>query len=300
MDEQNNPQLNTKNDIKTIHTYESDMADAVREQQASIIKIALAEQNKKSREQLLGTATKAKSKNIFFIIGGIILVAGAFVGAYLLMSGAKTASVVAPVQTNIQTFIPYDTSANIDITRSVGKEEIGKTITTEASKTGKPNSIKSIFLTKENDTGTAVIATQDFFTLINAQAPGALVRSLSSQYMLGTYQKDSASVPHLFIMFKTSDYSQTFSGMLAWERTLLDDLFTVFNVDVSGGKSTLFGTPWKDVIINNKDARVLSDESGKDVLYYLFIDKNTLLITDSKDAITETTNRLITANSKPL
>jgi hypothetical protein len=55
-----------------------------------------------------------------------------------------------------------------------------------------------------------------------------------------------------------------------------------------------------DIIINNKDARVLLNEDGKPILYYMFVDKNNLIITDSIDAIKEIVSRLMLKNIKPL
>ena len=46
MDEQNIPK---PNNLKTIHTYASDMADMVRDEQQSVIKIALAEQKRRAK-----------------------------------------------------------------------------------------------------------------------------------------------------------------------------------------------------------------------------------------------------------
>jgi hypothetical protein len=45
---------------------------------------------------------------------------------------------------------------------------------------------------------------------------------------------------------------------------------------------------------------VAVDENGKPMIYYLFIDKNKLLVTESTDVIKEVTSRLMIKNMKPL
>ncbi len=119
--------------------------------------------------------------------------------------------------------------------------------------------------------------------------------------MTGVYQSvDANSKPHLFFLFQTKDYNQSYAGMLNWEKTLFDDFFVLFNIDISGDHNSLFEKQWKDIILNNKDARVLYDIDGKSVLYYMFINKNTFIITDSEDTIKEASLRLLIKDVKPL
>jgi hypothetical protein len=81
---------------------------------------------------------------------------------------------------------------------------------------------------------------------------------------------------------------------------MLDDMFAVFEINVSGDNKYLFEKKFKDVFINNKDARVLTDNNNNPLLYYLFIDKENFVITQSEDAIKEVISRLFTKNIKPL
>ena len=118
--------------------------------------------------------------------------------------------------------------------------------------------------------------------------------------MVGTYTPAAENKSHLFLMFEIKDYNQSYAGMLAWERTLLNDMFPFFKIDVSGDSSNLLNTPWKDTIINNKDVRVLYDKNSNSLLYYIFIDKSNFLITDNEDTIKEIISRLLTKNTKPL
>ncbi len=88
--------------------------------------------------------------------------------------------------------------------------------------------------------------------------------------------------------------------MLAWEKTLASDIVEIFKIDVSGNQSNLLEKSWKDVVIDNKDARVLYDARDNALLYYIFTDKSNFVITDNKDTIREVTGRLLIKNLKPL
>jgi hypothetical protein len=86
--------------------------------------------------------------------------------------------------------------------------------------------------------------------------------------------------------------------MLEWEQHMFDELYNVFNIDVSGDGAALFAAQFKDKTIKNQDTRALLDSKGNVVLFYTFIgeDKSTLIITNNADTLEEVLNRL-TANT---
>ena len=79
---------------------------------------------------------------------------------------------------------------------------------------------------------------------------------------------------HLFLIFQITDYNLAYASMLGWEKTMIGDLFTLFNIEVTGDNKELLEKPWRDTIINNRDVRVLYNREEKGILYYLFVDKN--------------------------
>ena len=86
--------------------------------------------------------------------------------------------------------------------------------------------------------------------------------------------------------------------MLQWEKTMLNDMFNLFNINTAGNSISLFEMPFKDALINNKDMRVLYNDSGDNVLSYVFIDKNNLIITDDQDTIEKVASLLLFKNIK--
>jgi hypothetical protein len=302
--EENNPQLNTNgSNPKTLRTYSSDMADVVRENEISVIKIAVAEQKRHEQEDLYRKAQGTNISKFFLLIGAIALIGGGIAGAYFLLK--KKDATIAPIEVKkdkvIESFISYEAESYIDTTNATNSLDITNILKGELEKAGSPGSIKALFLTTSVSGSPQLLSIQKLISLLKITAPGSLSRSFQDRYLVGTYTSSTGTgSPHLFLMFEANDYNVAYAGMLEWEKTMLDDLFGLFRVDVSGDRSELFERPFKDIIISNRDARILYDTSGTEVLYYIFLDKNKIIITDSQEAIKEIMTRLITKNTKPL
>jgi hypothetical protein len=294
--------------IKTIHTYTSDMADAVRINEASVIKIALAEKEKREQEAIYAEANDTKGSKFMLVFGGIVLIALSIFGWYFLSKKNEVANTPQQTKKDIEAFISYDDKAYIDVTENKNQGDLSKSIKIESDKSGKAGSIKALFLTENVNKAPQLLSLKNLLFLMDTQAPSALVRTLDDQYMIGTYTERSTdgqtteSTPktHLFLVFKAKDYNQAYAAMLTWEKTMLRDLFVLFNVDLGKDGEALFDKPWGDVLINNQNARILYDRNGKEILYYILTNKNNFIITDNQETIKEVSARLLVKGTKPL
>ncbi|MBP6931269.1 MAG: hypothetical protein KBD48_02490 [Candidatus Pacebacteria bacterium] len=293
MDEKNNP---TK--IQNIHTYSSDMADAVREQEATVIKIALAEKERKDREKYVEENKSNFSSNIFYVIGGVALVVSSIWATSYFIQKGKEASSIAVKKTTVDTLIKTDEQAMLDVTNITNKQDLINAIKTEKLKEIKIGNTKSIVLYTSTEAGVKMLTTTDLLERLSINIPGTLARSLHESFMLGVYQIGGER--NLFLVFSTNDYNSSFAGMLSWEPTILSSMFNLFSVNVSSSLEGVFETPWGDKIILNKDSRVLSLTDGTELLSYMFIDKNKLILTDKEETIKEMIQRLVTQNIKPI
>lgn len=307
--EENNAQLNNKEEeLQTLRTYSSDMADAVRNNEMSVIKIAMAEQRKHEMEKVYEEEKSITPAKIILMIGGVILILSSVVGLYFMFQKKNANTVVEQTISKIDTLISYDDQSYIDTTNIASATDLTNALKLEINKPTKTDTIKSFFLTKNTNGVFGLIPLKDFLSLMNVTASPSLIRSFSDNYMVGTYTPASTAQgtqpannkPSLFLIFAVKDYNLSYAGMLGWERTLLSDIFTLFQIDISGDNNYLLNQSWKDIIINNKDARVLYDKSGNALLYYIFIDKNNFVITDNQDTIREISSRLLLKNTKPL
>ena len=185
---------------------------------------------------------------------------------------------------NNKTFIPSDNQVVVDATTVTDINGMSKLIREQIIPTDKIQSIKLIFVNKDVDTVPTKLELTDFLSTINTTASGSLIRSLSNEYLIGTYQ-DSVQTPSLFFMFETKNYNQTYPGMLDWEKTMINDLSPFFNIDILSPNKVILDAQFKDLIIANKDTRVLYDQNGKGVLYYAFVSKDKFIITDNINTI---------------
>lgn len=290
---ENNQTQNNNSPVKSMHTYASDMAEAVRDQQASIIKIAVAEQKKREEESGKVIYQKAKKSNTIFLFIGLIVIVLGFFGFTFINKKAKENSTHEVVLPYLPTLVTVDAQAVLDSKNLNGKEDTAKVINDEVAKTQTYGNIKAIII----GNATEEISPRDFFNLIQSSQPDSLLRTITDM-TVGTYAtKDSKN--SLFFLFKTSNYDQAYASILLAEKVLLDDYFAIFNIDVSKNKD-LFKKAFEDILIDNNDARVLKDESGNILLVYSFISKDKFIITNNIDTIREVTKRVRTQNIKQL
>lgn len=274
--------------IKVLRTYTSDMAEAVRDNEASIIKIALAEKEKREREKIYKEADGTKSSKIFYILGGILLIIIGVAGSSFLIS--KKEKVPSPIVNSTETFIPVDLSFFVDVTGINNPNEIIAKINQQSETAS--GLVQAFFITKTTNEISENLKTNDFFSSLNISAPGSFVRSLTEKYLLGQYDNQNSTIQKnsFFLIFETGNYDQTYASLLSWENNMLNDLSIFFN-PTNQGVESVSKNSWRDIFVNNKDARVLYNENGQALLYYGFV-KNNFVITDDIEVFKAIINRL--------
>ena len=275
--------------LKPLQTYASDMANAVKESHGSVVKIAMAEQERRRKEEV--NVSPTSKKNLIFIGGGVVLMILAVISVIFFMSSKNTTVQVASQAQQAPSIIATDAQKEIDIT-TMGKNDIGSAVAAEITGTTQQiNTIEQLVLVKTINGQKALVGTQGFFSALESSAPDSLVRSLGSSPTLGIH---SFNGNDLFIAFHTDSYPTAFAGMLAWEPTLFDDMYQLFGISVAGNNSGLFNAKFVDTVIENQDARALLDSTGKVAFFYTFLGehKDTLVITTKESTLNEVVNRL--------
>ncbi len=290
----------TDKKLKVLRTYTSDMAEAVRTNEMSVIKIALAEKDKREQAELYKKAEGSKFSRVLFIIGGIILISFAIYGSYFLIEQKKTKEIPKSTITNVESFISYDSKSYIDTTHTGSTVDLMTLVKKEEIPGAEL--IKVLFFTEKTETSSSLLTANDFLSLIESTAPGTLTRFLSDKFLFGEYTSGSTGIANetlktgTFLIFQTTDYNQSYASMLEWEKTMLKDMNILFNVQIPETDKTIFERQWKDIVVNNKDARVLYDESGKGVLYYVFVNKNNFVIANNVETLKEIISRILIKN----
>lgn len=297
--EEKNEQQKKGSNLKTIRTFSSDMAEAVRENQISVIKIAMAEKERREQQEALAKSGNSVFSKIMFFLGGIMLIAGSAYGAYYFINQKKIReSNIIRHEPRIETFISYDNAIKIDATKVSGLMNLVGII--HSIKSEEKNGANAVFINKkENNEEERHLTKDEFLAILKSTAPGSLIRSMNNDFLFGKYKGDSAVNGSTgFLIFGINDYNLAYASMLDWEKSIFSDLFILFDITLSDSDTALFEKDWKDIIVNNKDARVLYGIDGEGVLFYSFVNKNTLVITENSEVLKRIINAILIKNPK--
>lgn len=293
-----------KEGVNIIRTYTSDMAEAIKTDEASVIKIALAEKRKKENQELIEKVEGTKSEKIFWFIAGIIFIfLTIFISIYSIEK-KKEKNTPTPITQNIESYISYDGHTYIDVAGYFDPDEIFNLIKTEADKKDITGKIKIFSLIKKIDGIISPLTTNDFFSLVKAETPPILIKSLDENFTIGGYYPKQTidnlgsqqEKNNIFFVFKINDYNQVYAAILEWEKTMLEDLHNLFDIEINENNKNLIGKKWKDVVVNNRDIRVIYDFDESGLIYYTFVDKDYLIISNNTETLNEISFRLIYGN----
>lgn len=282
----------------------TDMADTVRENGASVIKIALAEKDKKEREMAFKKAEGTKTQKFFFLFFSLILIIGAVLGTYFLYQKKIEKETPQLISKSIETLLPYEDQASINISEIEASELLPDLILSEVKKT-ELNFMKAIFIkdfeiTKDKK-GNEIkkekrLNSRQFLAYISKNIPNSLIETFSDEFMIGSFSKENKI--GTFLIFQTNNYNLSFAKMLEWEKSLTSDLDPIFKTNLTSTDVDIFSRGFKDLMIKNKDVRVLYDIDNNKILLYSFIDKNKLVITNNEDTLKEIMERNNMKNSR--
>ncbi len=117
----------------------------------------------------------------------------------------------------------------------------------------------------------------EFFSALDTQLSEQALRTLEDSFMIGSVTT-TKNEPYLIV--QSRDFDTFFTAFLAWEHFMRDDLAPLFGTVIPPE------APFTDMIVNNRSVRVLRDSSGETtLLLYSFVNKNTVVITKSEEAL---------------
>ena len=300
-----NPPSNPESSLKQIRTFQGDVAEALTHQNESLVSIQQTEAARRRATGAPNPSDENENKRrdfVFLLVGSIFFivvgVAGAWYGYREYLS--RTAPPVLVIPEN--RFISPTGEVTLPIS-SLNREGFAVSFNELVSKT-KPEELTHVVLKKDALEISPSISTAEFFSLLESQAPGSLVRSFGPLFMVGSVGESP------FLIIKLASFENAFAGMLLWETTMAEDLTPIFgNANVV--KAIAPTSVFRDVIVRNKDVRVLetvvestvvtgtgtstattTGTSTVPVLLYSFFDNSMLIITDRIEALQTLIDRL--------
>lgn len=270
--------------IPPVRTFSTDLADAVRTHGGSVVRVAIAEEEKHRREYE-DTSIKSKKNIALIAVSGILIAAGvgAVIWAYTHKQAASVAAPVAVVAP--ESLVAADLHETIDITGMQTVDLYGAIRKIVDEPRIQEGQIANIVLVKSAGTTPTRPNIGEVLAALGTHAPDELVRALKPDFMLGTYLYNNQD--NLFLVIHGSAHDYLLSGMLKWEPYLFSDMVPLFAIDTHMmTRSQIETMTFVPSVIANQDARAALDADGKPLLYYAFLNPNTIIIaTDSKTLI---------------
>lgn len=274
-------------------TYRDDAIRDVEENKRSIPHIAAAEASRNARR--ISPAPAASHVALSprpFAIAGIVIVATIAVGGFGFFWYTRHGTLEETSAISVATFMKIDAQKSMPFSedRDALLDALGTAAHASAS------GVTQIYPARaaaEGETARAV-STSAFLAVLDPRAPGSFTRNLDEGMMFGAY---NATDP--FFIFKTNQFDTAFAGMLAWEPYMSSDLAPLFGTPVTASRDRTLRTAdqagparFVDDTVDGVDVRILSDRTGAERLLYAFLDKNTIIITTSREALAELIGRL--------
>ena len=275
----------TLTNLATVRTFRADVQELIQEKKVTKTSIALAEAERREARGETRFPVENEDAHLGRIIFILVLVLafGLGVGGYALFDtqlgsflGKNTAS-STPIATTDDLRVNLTNSpreqALADISIAFGKTYLP---------TGERRSI--VFMTTNEVEGEHRATPIEFFSALQeAPTPSTFTVSLDSTL---AYQVYSSSTLSGIIMLRTRAYANTFASLLEWEPRMANQFIPILNPLYSKKRiKELYNRPFKDNQILGVPVRELSDLDGISVLSYGFIDKKTLIIAGTHDAL---------------
>ncbi|MEX0652161.1 MAG: hypothetical protein WD509_01340 [Candidatus Paceibacterota bacterium] len=296
------PKAPLRGGIKRVRTYKEDIAEAVKNQKASVTSIAAAEERRRTGIPQDVLEKKPRDiKRTLTVLGSILLLLiGIGVIAFFYFFYEKESVVI---QQEIPSLVFAESQEEINVTKKTAREILQQLYTSRNTTQLPLGQVSHLYLTESTETPegtyTQLITTEALLTKIQAQVSGSFLRSLEPSFMLGVHVFNNNQP---FIILKSNSYQHAFAGMLEWERTLYDDLFLFTGlkndpvlgapIDPQTGNEIVLSEVFEDRIVKNIDVRALTDESGVIKFLYAFPDQKTLIITTNENTLIEIITRL--------
>jgi hypothetical protein len=295
-----------------LHTYTEDVADEIKNSNASSFSVLAAEKDAPARP----VAPRASVNKIIPIAAGVLLLLlgiGAILGGYWYMT--KNAPV--PLVVSSASIVVSDAKVPLTGTGTTLQRAFADLATTDHPS----DTITTVYVNVATTTREGITYLPStggaFITQMSLSAPDILLRNIDPSSVAGIVNTSGQSRP--FMILRVLSYERTFSGMLTWESTMRSSLSMFYplyapNIPPPQSQiaSTSSSTPkqilpiqpiftsdttspqntFTDEVVSSHDARVLKDVSGRTLLIYGYADKQTLIIARNEAAFTFLISRL--------
>lgn len=286
--------LHNKSKLSALRSYQGDVSQFIKDKNESVISVAVKEKEREAEREEKGEAPRPKPKvagngfkiNVTMVTLSLFLIGGGVTALFYIFEFV-TNQKPAPEITIDTEIIPFN---NIITLANITKDNLAAELT-------KTSTVNGVNIVKISDpSGNLISKAKDFFNFMKIRNDLALRRGLRDDFAIGVFNQNDSK--DFFLVIKVSDFGTAFSNLLDWEESMINDLTFLdqTTTTVQTASTTLSSRDtfvWKDLIIKNKDTRALTNNRGAIKIAYTFLDKNTVLITNSSAAIADMSSAYI-------
>lgn len=323
-----------KKGISRVRTYKDDIKNVIRSQNVTTSKILLAEQKRKRAERITRNQSLKSPYNRLYLLLAVLF-------GVIAIAAIVYATNLKPRTTGVEVVIERPTFFDVEEVVAVETFQqtpatIQRDLTTKMYTGSSQGNIRSIVLVETLETVTNqgivreqhTLDTADFINILSARTPSTLIRAISDEFLIGSFQTLGKSEP--FILLRAKDFQSAFAGMIQWESFMAQDFKKLFrnlslpddsitkevvnrrtsSSDALPGESgiisevenktgqknisKIFGpNAFSDRVISNRDTRVIIDNQGRVRILYTFIGDH-ILIAQEEAVVAEVAARLRT------
>lgn len=218
--------------VRPLQTYQGDIASLVDEKNISVVSIAAAEAERRGEKPLQAEQAPLNQerrpwmiKTLMVVASAVMLVAAIGVGFYIylrLQPVNPEARMQAPFilvdDTLTVPLQPGDTRGDIMRALSAARNQVSLSL----------GLVARLLIVKPSGLGdgsAAEVGAPEFLQALSPSMPAELLRTLEEQMLLGIHSYDENQA---FMIFKVDSYETAYSGMLAWEVSMRNDLSPLF------------------------------------------------------------------------
>lgn len=221
--------------------------------------------------------------SIIFILAG----SATFLFLFILNVFQKRTEEIS--QTKL-TLLISDEKKELDLLTYVSAGQITERFSSFTREAFPNDYIVEVSIVRKEGGDTIKATPESFFGIAAPNIPASLTRAFDQKMFAGIY---TFTDKHPFLIVTVDAFDKAFEGMLSWEKDMYRDIGSLVQTQ-KVNSALLPGIPlgeFTDMIVQNKDTRVLKNNQGEIILMYSFIDEDILFIVNNERTFKEISNR---------
>lgn len=291
--------------IRPIRTFRDDIARVLQKKKTTLVDAVVAEEDRAARIKQAETPSvevKRSMLSYVFVFVSALLVTGGL-SAYGIYYFFGPTDITRVDVSDVHSFVFVEEQKEFELFDDESKRDVFRRITVEKeSALLSLGSIEQLYFTRSiydeklASTRKMLVSSAEFIAKSEFRIESSFIRDLSPEMTFGYHAFDGTQP---FLIFKTAFYENAFAAMLDWEPRMNEDLAPLFGDIVmetymvgSSTRTRPANMTFEDVLIKNKEVRMLYDKNGKELLLYGFPTPDIIIITTNQYTFTEIVTRL--------